>query len=74
MDEKEFRTLKARIAYRQYVESLPKCEECKYSYELMWRKNTVTACSLARRIIDGRVTTCPTWCPFREEVTNGREG
>ena len=66
MNDKEFRVLKARIAYRQFVESLPKCSECRSRVEFEGRRDSVTACMQTKKIIDKRVKTCPTWCPYRE--------
>jgi len=67
MDEKSYRALKARIAYREFVKSLPKCTECDDCMCFEGRGTEVLACMRTKRIVDNRVKTCPIWCPIRED-------
>lgn len=65
MDFKEFRALKARIAYKESLEQRPKCDLCEHCVFLDDRKITRRACMKTHNLIDNRVETCPEWCPIR---------
>lgn len=67
MDEKMFRSIKARAAYREYIAQLPRCDVCKKCMFVSDRKNEKRVCMQMREIVDNRVQTCPIWCPLREE-------
>lgn len=69
MDEREYRNIKARIAYEEYRDRLPKCDDCEYCRVLFGRLSDKRACLKTNRMIDNRVITCPEWCPKREGVT-----
>lgn len=68
MDEKEFRTIKARIAYEKYISRLPKCDKCEYCLFVSDRKNASDrrVCLKQQEIIDNRIVSSPSWCPKRE--------
>lgn len=68
MDEKEFRAIKARIAYKDYVARLPRCDKCEFCMFVSDRKNASDrrVCTKCQEMIDNRITTCPTWCPKRK--------
>ena len=68
MEEKEFRAIKARIAYENYVAALPRCDKCDKCMFVSDRKNASDrrVCTERQELIDNRVATCPTWCPKRK--------
>ena len=73
MDEREFKAIKARIAYEVYISRLPKCDKCESCMFVSDRKNASDRRVYTERheIIDNRVITCPSWCPKREGNKNG---
>lgn len=66
MEEKEFRAIKARIAYEEYVSNLPKCDLCEKCMFVNDRKSAKRVCLLKHELIDSRILTCPIWCPKRK--------
>lgn len=68
MEEKEFRAIKARIAYKDYVARLPRCDKCEFCMFVSDRKNASDrrVCTERQELIDNRIVTCPSWCPKRK--------
>ena len=66
MDEKEFRAIKARAAYREYIARLPKCDKCDKCMFVSNRDGETRVCTEYRKIVENSVKTCPMWCPRRE--------
>lgn len=66
MDEKEFKAIKARIAYELYCERLPKCDTCEHCVFLNGRGKAKRACLLTHDLIDGNVKYCLQSCPKRK--------
>lgn len=66
MDAREYKNIKARIAYEEYKNKLPKCDECPDCKAFSGRRNKQRGCMACNKLIDNRVTTSPEWCPKRE--------
>lgn len=66
MDDREFRAIKARIAYKDYVSQLPKCDQCEDVLLVKDRKRVRRVCLRTQEVIDERIETCPHNCPKRK--------
>ena len=66
MEEKEFRAAKARIAYEQYMNSLPKCDKCEEVMFVEGNYGDRRVCTAMRKDIPNRTRSCPLWCPKRK--------
>ena len=67
MESKEYQTLKARMAYREKLETIIKCNQCPSCIVVRGRSGKrVRICKEQKQIVDNRITTIPRWCP-REE-------
>lgn len=66
MDEREYRNIKARIAYQEYQKRQPRCDKCNFCMTLKGRTAEQRACTAMQRLVDNRVLTSPEWCPKRE--------
>ena len=66
MDEKEFRAIKARIAYERYMEQLPKCDKCEDCMFVEGKYGDRRVCTNMRKDIPNLVRSCPQWCPRRK--------
>jgi len=67
MEMKEFRAIKARMAYQQYISQLPRCDLCESCIFVSDRKNERRVCLETHELIENCVKTCPMSCPKREE-------
>ena len=65
MDDKEFRAIKARIMYQEYIAHLPKCDKCDKCLFVNDRDSVKRICTAKREVVDSRIKTCPRWCPKR---------
>ena len=67
MNEKEYKAIKRRTAYKDYVDRLPRCDKCADVMFVGSASGDKRVCLVEHEIIDGRTITCPKWCPKRRE-------
>lgn len=67
MDLKEYKAIQRRMAYRRYIDALPRCDQCENVMFVGSVNGDRRVCLLEHEIIDGRTKTCPEWCPKRRE-------
>ena len=66
MNEREFKNLKARIAYREKKKNEPKCDDCEECLIVTHRGLKQRLCIDQRTLIENTIETCPKWCPKRQ--------
>lgn len=56
---------KARMGYRLYIETLPRCDTCPNCLFVSDRTSEKRVCLIRKEMVDNRVKICPIWCPRR---------
>lgn len=68
MEIDEYRAIQRRIAYRNYVDNLPRCDKCENCMFVGSNNGEKRVCISERMMIDSRVNSCPRWCPKRRKT------